>query len=173
MGAFICPSPTASPLLAAGRVRDGGVAGAAKPSGEAAAGCCAAPSGITQLFLTPFPASDGSSGNHVLRNSPPLKDSGQTDCRSRAAERRAGRGAGNGDGAYGEPCGLGRGVPGRRIRPGAGAEESRSRSGAAARAGSTAGRLGLGAAGAWPGYPPQRVKVNQGVCGDLRRPLLL
>lgn len=116
------------------------MAGAAKLSGEAAAGCCAAPSGITQLFLTPFPESDSSSGNHALRNSPHLKDSGQTDCWSRAAERRAGRGDGNGDGAYGEPCGLGRGTPGRRIRPGAGAEESQS--GAAARAGSTAGRRG-------------------------------
>lgn len=37
-GAFICRSPTSSSLLAAGRVRDGGVVGARKLSGEAAAG---------------------------------------------------------------------------------------------------------------------------------------
>lgn len=153
-GAFICPSSTPSPLLAAGRVRDSGVAGAPKLSGEAAAGRFVAPLGSRHLSPAPFPASDGSSGNHAPRNSPFLQDSEQTDCRSRAAERRAGRGAGSGDGAYGEPCGLGRGAPGGRIRPGAGVEESWGRSGAHAgnpagrRGGLGEGQAGLGAAGA-------------------------
>lgn len=125
-----------------------------------------APSGSRHLSPTPLPASDGSSGNHTPRNSPLLQDSEQTDCRTRAAERRAGRGAGNGDGAYGEPCGPGRGAPGRRIRPGAGGEASWSRSGTVAHSGSTAGRrgglgegqAGLGAAGVCPGYSPAKGK---------------
>lgn len=161
VGAFICPSPTYSLLLAAGRLRDGGVAGAPKPSGEAAAGRCAAPSGSGYLSRTRSQPRAASAVTTLRETRRSCRTASRWTAGPRLLKRRAGRRAGNGAGAYGEPCGLGRGAPGRWILPGAGVEESWTRSGTVARAGSTAGRrgglgegqAGLGAAGVWPRNP--------------------